>query len=253
LPRQAVILNTEQINFTVLAADDFGVKRIGMSWKGVEDDLVGQPANGERLLAPGGPDQNAVQTPAVFSASALGIEPQAIEVRLWVEDYLPDRPRVESAPHVFFVLSPEQHAIWMTEQLSKWHRLALDVRDREMRLHETNKQLRDMSPQELAAQEAAKRLQEQATAEASNGRQLANLSRVGEDLIRQASRNSEIGVGHLERWAEMLQILKDISANRMPSVADLLKQAAAQKQLAANKSSPTGPRTKSCVRGGKTR
>ena len=38
-------------------------------------------------------------------------------------------------------------------------------------------------------------------------------------------RNPEFGVGHLEKWAEMLQILKDISGNRMPSVADLLKQA----------------------------
>ena len=48
----------------------------------------------------------------------------------------------------------------------------------------------------------------------------------GEDLVKQAMRNPEFGVGHLEKWAEMLQILKDISGNRMPSVADLLKQAA---------------------------
>src|SRR5208337_2828566 len=45
-------------------------------------------------------------------------------------------------------------------------------------------------------------------------------------------RNPEFGVGHLEKWAEMLQILKDIAANRMPSVADLLKQAS-QSPLAA--------------------
>ena len=32
-------------------------------------------------------------------------------------------------------------------------------------------------------------------------------------------------MGHLEKWAEMLQILKDIAGNRMPSVADLLKGA----------------------------
>ena len=55
----------------------------------------------------------------------------------------------------------------------------------------------------------------------------------GEDLVKQAMRNPEFGVGHLEKWAEMLQILKDISANRMPSVADLLKQAS-QAPVAAN-------------------
>src|SRR5208283_6013330 len=64
------------------------------------------------------------------------------------------------------------------------------------------------------------------------GRRLANLVGTGEDLVQQAMRNPEFGVGHLEKWAEMLQILKDIAANRMPSVADLLKQAS-QSPLAA--------------------
>ena len=53
-------------------------------------------------------------------------------------------------------------------------------------------------------------------------------------------RNPEFGVGHLEKWAEMLQILKDIANNRMPSVADLLKQSAqAPKQAQA----PSGNKT----------
>ena len=39
-------------------------------------------------------------------------------------------------------------------------------------------------------------------------------------------RNPEFGIAHLEKWAEMLQILKDIAGNRMPSVADLLREAA---------------------------
>ena len=59
-------------------------------------------------------------------------------------------------------------------------------------------------------------------AERSNGRQLSGLVVSGEDLIKQAMRNPEFGIAHLEKWAEMLQILKDIAGNRMPSVADLL-------------------------------
>jgi hypothetical protein len=54
-------------------------------------------------------------------------------------------------------------------------------------------------------------------------------------------RNPEFGVGHLEKWAEMLQILKDISANRMPSVADLLKQAAQAPNVAKNAPANSGP------------
>src|SRR5439155_7999533 len=134
--------------------------------------------------------------------------------------------RVYSPAYLLYVLNAEQHAIWLTEQLSKWHRQSLDVRDREMQLFETNKQLRQLSADEINQPDTRRRIENQAEAERTNGRRLSNLVAGGEDLIKQAMRNPEFGVGHLEKWAEMLQILKDISANRMPSVADLLKQAA---------------------------
>ena len=74
--------------------------------------------------------------------------------------------------------------------------------------------------------ENRRKIENQASAERANGRRLTGLVNSGEMLVREAMRNPEFGVGHLEKWAEMLQILKDISGNRMPTVADLLKQAA---------------------------
>jgi hypothetical protein len=133
---------------------------------------------------------------------------------------------------VLFVLTAEEHAIWISSQLSKWHRASLDVRDQEMQLHEGNKRLRAMSGEELADDAMREELRRQAGAENSNARRLAALAKSGEGLLKQAARNPEIGVGHLDRWAEMLQILNDIGQNRMPSVADLLDKASTQKALA---------------------
>src|SRR5262249_15123441 len=148
-----------------------------------------------------------------------------IQVRLFAEDFLPGRARVYSTAYILYVLNAEQHAIWLTEQLNKWHRQSLEVRDREMQLFETNKQLRQLSADELNRLDTRRRIEHQAEAEHANARRLSNLVVAGEDLVKQAMRNPEFGVGHLEKWAEMLQILKDIAANRMPSVADLLRQA----------------------------
>ena len=240
LPRQRVVLDIEQLAFKVHALDDFGVKRVGIEWRGVADPVVKSPAEGERIVAAGGADRETLDVAGTFSAKALGIEPQVVNVRVFVEDYLPGRPRVYSPPYMLFVLNAEQHAIWLTEQLSKWHRQALEVRDREMQLFETNKQLRALSPEELDRPETRRRIENQAAAERSNGRRLTGLVVSGEDLIKQAMRNPEFGVGHLEKWAEMLQILKDIAGNRMPSVADLLKQAAQAPKLAAG---PAGTKT----------
>jgi hypothetical protein len=233
LPRQKVVLDTEQLSFRVRASDDFGVKHVGIQWQGADDPTIRSPAEGERILAAGGTEKDALDLSGTFQAKALGIEPQPVNVRLFTEDYFPGRGRVYSPVYTFFVLNAEQHAIWLTEQLSKWHRQALNVRDIELGLFEANKQLRALSPQELDRAESRRRIENQAAAERANGRRLSGLVLSGEDLLRQAMRNPEFGVGHLEKWAEMLQILKDISANRMPSVADLLKQASAAPTVAS--------------------
>ena len=242
LPRQKIVLDSEGLNFKLRAQDDFGVARVGMEWKSAENQTVDKPAEGEKILGAGGPTRDLLDLAGSFSAKSLGIEPQVLEVRLFVEDYLPNRPRVYSPVYTLYVLSPEEHAIWVTEQLHKWHRQSLEVRDRELQLHETNKELRSLTAQQLDEPDNRRRLEAQASGEKANGRRLDALSNAGEELLRQASRNPELGVGHLEKWAEMLLVLKDISSNRMPSVADLLKQSAqAPQQASAGQPKPPAP------------
>jgi hypothetical protein len=50
-----------------------------------------------------------------------------------------------------------------------------------------------------------------------------------------------MGVGHLERWAEVLKSLEDIAANRMPKVTDLLQQASRDNTPGPNSESEKGP------------
>lgn len=224
LPRRRVVLDSEQLKFNVSARDDFGVREVGIQWRGIENELISVAAQGDRVLASGGPEKTALDVQGTFTATSLGIEPQTLELEVFAVDYFPDRPRVLSTKYVLFVLDAEDHAIWITEQLARWHRQSLEVRDKELRLYEENKKLRELSPEDLATTESQHRLEKQAAAERANGRQLTGLTQSGEELLRQAARNPEIGVGHLDRWAEMLQILNDIAGNRMPSVATLLEQ-----------------------------
>jgi hypothetical protein len=234
LPRGRVVLDTEQLKFQVRARDDFGVQNVGLVWKGLPSELVETPAIGTSLLAAGDHSKTALDVQGTFTASSLGIEPQAIELRIFATDYLPGRKPVFTAPYLLFVLNAEQHAIWVTEQLAKWHRQSLQVRDRELQLYETNKKLRDTPLAELDRPETRREIERQADAERANGRRLSSLTEAGKELLRQAARNPEIGVGHLDKWAEMLQILADISANRMPSVANLLKDASGAPLAAAS-------------------
>ena len=237
LPRSRVLLDSEQLQFTVRSVDDFGVKHIGMEWRTAEGFIGSAPIQGELMLSAGSPNAETLDAMATFQATALKIPAQPLELRMFVEDYLPERGRVYSTPHLLYVLSPSDHAIWVLEQLSKWQRESLEVRDRELQLLDTNRKIRDLSEEDLNKEDTRRKIEQQASAEQANGRRLKNLTGKGEELLRQAARNSEIGVGHLEKWAEMHQILKDIAANRMPSVADLLKQAKEEKRIAKSSSS----------------
>jgi hypothetical protein len=246
LPRQRVVLDSEVLTFQIQALDDFGVKRVGIEWRSVTEAGVSDKILGERLLATGGSEQESLNLSGTFCAEQLKIEPQSLSVRLYAEDYLPGRERTYSPSFTLHVLSAEQHAIWLTDQLSKWHRQSLEVRDRELQLHNTNQQLRLLSPEELDQPETRRQIEAQSSAERANGRRLTGLTTSGEELIRQALRNPEFGVGHLEKWAEMLQILKDIAGQRMPNVADLLKESARAPGLASGaKSGPQAGQVRS--------
>jgi hypothetical protein len=68
LPRQKVVLDSEQLGFTIRSQDDFGIKRVGMVWEGVDDPAVSKPARGERILAAGGHDKESLVVGGTFSA-----------------------------------------------------------------------------------------------------------------------------------------------------------------------------------------
>ena len=115
-PLQASRPRFETLTFTVRAQDDFGAWRVGIDWK--ERYIPPDPAKGERSSS-AGPDRKCWNWRYVFSqtlgtsrnSSRHGSSP----------NYYPGCQLAHS-PTYLLRLNAEQHAIWLTEQLSKWHR-----------------------------------------------------------------------------------------------------------------------------------
>jgi len=238
---QQVVLSTDVITFSLSANDDFGVESMGLEWSGIAHAIHNPtPETSAKLVQAGGPEKQSLSTQATFCAESDGVVPQSLKVRAWAQDYKPERGRVYSPAFVLHVLTPEDHAVWLAEQLRRWTSRADDVYEQEMRLHDVNREMRRMDPQTLASTESQQRIQRQAAAERTNSQRLSQVTTQGDNLIRQAMRNREMLVGHLETFAEALQQLKDIAENRMPTVSNLLAQAAqpqSQKSKSPGKSS----------------
>lgn len=224
---EQVVLDSEVITIDVNTTDDFGIKRVGLEWIGSNMQADGKtPINGQKVVAAGEPEKKEQSVRATFCAAREGVAPQTIEVRAWADDYLPGRQHSRSAAFVLHVLNKTDHALWLTEQFGKWLEAAKESYEREQQLHQTNKELRDLNGAELDRPENRRRVSQQAAAENANAARLDALTQAGRSLVEQATKNDEFDATRLESWATMLKSLKDIAANRMPSVSDLLKQTA---------------------------
>ena len=236
-----IVMEEEVISFNVQANDDFGIKQIGLVWNGAEDPIHNpHPSKGEKKVAGGAPDQESLSTTTTFCPQRENVSPQLLRLRLYAEDYLPGRKRSYSPTYSIYVLSAEEHAIWLTAQFRKWFRQSQEVYDREQQLYDTNRQLRDLSQEELDTAAVRRQIQTQAAAEKANARRLGALTSVGQQLVKQATKNDQFNVQTLETWAEMLQRLEEINAKRMPSVANLLGKAANAQASGAGKSGKPG-------------
>jgi len=255
LKNNRVVLSSEVLTFGIQATDDFGVKRVGLEWEGIGNPIHNpEPTSGEKTVSSGTPVTDIMTVAATFSAVRENVRPQSLRLRAFAEDYFPDRERVRSPDLVIHVLTPAEHFKWLVGQMELWMGAAQEVHDKELQLHETNRELRDLSPEALDDPAQRRKLQNQAAAERANAARLDSLIELGTELVQEATKNEEFDPNQLESWAEILQKLEEIAGQRMPSVADLLARAAeapglsssqpiSKQQAASSKQQETAPPT----------
>ena len=227
LKNNRVVLSSEVLTFEIQAADDFGVKRVGLEWEGISNPVHNpEPTSGEKTVSSGTPTTDIMTVAATFSAVRANVRPQSLRLRAFAEDYFPDRERARSPDLVIHVLTPAEHFKWLVGQMELWMGAAQEVHDKELQLHETNRELRDLPPEALDEPAQRRKLQNQAAAERANAARLDSLIQLGTELVQEATKNEEFDPNQLESWAEILKKLEEIAGQRMPSVAELLAQAA---------------------------
>ena len=238
LEKKRVIMVKDVLTFAVDASDDFGLKTVGLEWTGEPDaNSASDPADGQKIVFAGNPEATRVdEMTATFSPKSEKIEPQTIRLRVYAEDYLPDRKRVYSQPYMISVLSEEDHAVWLTNRMNDWLKRGVENYERERTLYKRNVELRNLTPEELDRSETRRQIESQAVAEKTQAQQLSALTKAGVKLIEDAAANDQFSSNHLETLAEMMERLQEIHENRMPSVSDLLKKAA---QAAASTQPPS--------------
>jgi hypothetical protein len=230
LPRQHVMLPEETVDFETLSEDDFGIRKIGIEWRGEFTRATDEvPATGEIELGTGGPEMTRLAAKAAFSPAAFGIQPQKLLLRAWAEDYLPGRPRAYSEPVTLFVLTHDEHAQMLKTQFDRVIGELEDLARRERNLYEENQRLERLSPEARKQDDNRKRMEGQLEAERQQTEKMRDLAEKMEDLFKGSTRNGSIDKETLKKMADAMQSMQELSKKDMPEVEGKLDEAQDQR------------------------
>ncbi len=227
--RQKAILPEETVEFEVLGEDDFGLKSMGLEWSGqFTRPTDQQPAKGELKLGEGAADERRMIRPAAFSPSAFGIAPQKITLRAYVEDRFPNRGRIYSEPVILYVLTRDEHAQMLKSQFDRQITELEDLARREQDLLDENQRIEKLDGADLQKDENLKRLEKQQQEESETKNRTQNLTERMEQLMKDAARNGDIDKKTLQKMAESLKSMQELSKEDVPKVEQKLGESQEQ-------------------------
>ncbi|MBC8001981.1 MAG: hypothetical protein H7X97_05275 [Opitutaceae bacterium] len=227
LPPDIVMLPNDVLDAQVLAEDDFGVREIGFIW---ERDSEGSATNKlyrkESRVASANPQEKRKQHGFQFSPAVAQIPPDSsVELRAVAIDYFPGRERVSSGVRRVHVISNEQHAELIRQQLESALARLEEVTRGEESLAASTKALQDLPKDKLAGEEAAKKAEEQADKQAQLARQIEQISKETAQAVREAMRNPTFKEETLREWAKNAQEMQKLSKGAMQQAQQSLKAA----------------------------
>lgn len=245
------VLEDTSIELEVEAADDFGLREIGVEWQGEksfydeEDEpdaaaapdpgKAGKPVpglRGEKVLADGHPTQTSLKGTYLFQARALKLSPQRVVVRGFTQDYQPGGRRVYSEPMIIFVLSKSEHAQMIRNELERITSELEGMIRRMDAMTDEARRMKGMEGNELKNSETQERLHALADEEQANRRELSDLLNRSEDLFKEASRNSQIDPAGMKEFMKGISMLKPIPNGPMKKAQKQFRNSASENRSA---------------------
>jgi len=220
------VLESESIRLPLLASDDNGLKNLsidmGVQSTAADDNGIIRPLHVNIL--DGDPEKRELANDYMFRPRSLKITAgHRVAVCATALDYLPGREASRSSPIVILVLSPEEHAKLIKEQLDAMQARLEDLSLKEKEAAEMSKQL---SKENLKTPEGQRKLQDAKEGEERRKSELEKELRELAELMAEAAKNKEFPKDTMLQWKEAFNNLKDASKDNMSKAAAKLDKAA---------------------------
>jgi len=224
LPIEVAVLETETLDVTVKAIDDYGIRNLSLRWQirnaGTEEE--------EKVAREWISDSHAVRSlqgvypfnPGTMKAPAGSI----IVIRAHTNDWRVDAEPIFSRELLAHVVSVESHAelirARMEELLGKLSEIA---RVEEDILLETLK-LENVDPEKALEESTQRQAKETAEKQENLSEQLKAMSEEGLDNLREAMKNPVFNEETLSEWSETMQQMQELSEGKMQEASEQLSK-----------------------------
>jgi len=190
-PLYSAMLAEETLIIQATAEDDYGVAELGATYSAADPKNDSKIlSSGEFKLSKGGPEKTSLDSEMIFCPRTLKIPEQSlVTLCSAATDYYPGRKRVLSRPYKIYILSLQEHAKMIEEELDSVMGRLEDLIWREEENLEKNKNISKLDKEELKKDETGEKISEQKDAEKMNSEDLEKLSEKGMKLLEEAVRN----------------------------------------------------------------
>jgi hypothetical protein len=235
LPREVAILSSDVLHITTQARDDFGVRDYGLMWDTTADSPRSDLASTEVKTQTPSADAKVAQKVFLWSPALFRIPADStVELQAYARDYYPGRERVMTPVYRIHVLTQEEHAELVRQQLETVMSQVEEVTRLQEKIVAGLGEVKD-SEKMTDAQKSA-RLGQTKDDQLENSTHLDELSKQGERAVREAMKNSLFNEETIRKWSQSMQQWGQLSADKMQQAAKSMQSARQSSQSSQSKS-----------------
>jgi hypothetical protein len=224
MPHEMAMLESDSLRIEVQASDDYGVRDLGLSWEVESDQPLAGSTTTEMKNMMEAPNLKKAAHVFRWSPALLRIPAgTAVELEGFARDYYPQRARSRTQAHRLRVLSAEEHAELVRQQLEATLAQLEDV----TRLQEkiaTSAEDAHAGTNMPDAQKTA-RMGQAKDDQLQNAAQLKALSEQGERAVQEAMKNPIFKENTIQQWNAQMQQWQKLSQQQMPDAAQSMQAA----------------------------
>jgi hypothetical protein len=224
MPHEIAVLNSDVLSIREQALDDFGVRDFGLTWEMTADSPPIDLAVSELKTQTASSTVKQAEKTFSWSPAMYGIPTDStVEIQGFARDYFPGRERSRTGVYRIRVLSPEEHAELVRQQLEGLLTQVEEVTRLQEKIVSGLAEVKE--GEKMASAEKSSRLGQTKDDQMQNAANLDELAKEGERSVREAMKNPLFNEETIRQWSKSMQQWSQMSQQKMPAAANAMQSA----------------------------